>query len=549
MYVDSIDQANRGIYTGCMAELSILLSFVGNRDPYPETEEEYGPLLSLLQVRQYDQAYLFCTGSQYLERARMVAEAAASLQEGCRFHFITMELDSPIDYVEILSKLKARVNQVVREPASGQSARSPRRSYSVLLDPGTPQMQTAWFLLAKSRELQAVLLQGIPPRFAGGAYKVKEVDLESEVLPEVRLPGARPPGERRGDQALFAPEELEERIEEAEEQAAWVSLERGDRIIGQEPEFLQVLESAHRIAGYDISVLIRGETGTGKDLIARFIHERSGRSGQPYASVNCAAIGASLAESELFGHLKGAFTGADRDRPGKFRSADGGTILLDEVGDLPLEIQPKLLRVLEKKTLVPVGADREVTVDVRILAATNQDLEKLIEEGRFRRDLYERLNQVTLRLPPLRERRTDIPLLARAFLAHWNAQYKEEKRITEEAMRCLLEYPWPGNVRELQNSVSSMCAMANSDTVSAELLPQAVQAHFNREAVVPEISAALPAEGLNLKALLYQVERQFYQKALEAAEGNREQAALLLGLNAPAFRKALRERFGDLVEE
>ena len=264
-----------------------------------------------------------------------------------------------------------------------------------------------------------------------------------------------------------------------------------------------MLENAHKVAGYDVSVLIRGETGTGKELIARFIHERSNRAGAPFASVNCAAIGPALAESELFGHLKGAFT----------------------------------------------GADREITVDIRILAATNQDLERLIEEGRFRRDLYQRLNQVTLLLPPLRERRTDIPLLVRAFLARWNTQYKEAKRITEEAMRFLLEYPWPGNVRELQNSVSSMCAMTNSDTVSEEMLPPAIQSHFNREPVVREISADLPSDGLNLRALLFQIERQFYFKALEAAGGNREQAAKLLGLNAPAFRKALRERFGDQAEE
>jgi len=533
----SIDAAQPGTYTVCMAEMRVLLSFVGNRDPYPETGEEYGPVLSLLQVRQYDRAYLFCTGSQYLERARMVQEAAAGLQEGCGFHFITLELESPIDYVEILSKLKARLDQVL-----GELSRR-RCSYSVLLDPGTPQMQTAWFLLAKGRGLQAALLQGIPPRFAGGAYKVREVDLDSEVLPEVRLPrqAVRGPG--------AGPATAAGRAVAAEAEAVWVALAQGERIIGQDGQFRKALEDAHRIAGYDISVLIRGETGTGKELVARLIHERSGRAGKPHASVNCAAIGASLAESELFGHLKGAFTGADRDRPGKFRSADGGTILLDEVGDLPLDIQPKLLRVLEKKTLIPVGADREITVDVRILAATNQDLEKLIEAGRFRRDLYERLNQVTLTLPPLRERRTDIPLLVRAFLARWNCRYKEDKRITEEAMRYLLEYPWPGNVRELQNSVSSMCAMANSGTVSAELLPPAVQAHFNRAPVVPEIAGTLPPEGLNLRALLYQVEREFYQKALEAAEGNREQAARLLGLNAPAFRKALRERFGDLAED
>ena len=222
---------------------------MGNRNPYPETDEEYGPLVSLLQARRYEQAYMFCTGSQYLEGARMVEEAASGLQDGCRFRLITMELDSPIDYVEILSKLKARVNQVQKE-LSGKSCR-----IFVLPDPGTPQMQTAWFLLAKSGELEATLLQGIPPRFAGGACKVKEVNLDSEVLPE--------------------------------EQAAWVDLEQGRR---------------------------------------------------------------------------------------------------------------------------------------------------------FRRDLYQRLDQTTLQLPSLRESKTDIPLLVRAILGRWNAQYRKEKRISEEAMRYLLEH-------------------------------------------------------------------------------------------------------------
>ena len=226
-------------------------------------------------------------------------------------------------------------------------------------------MQTAWFLLAKSRELQATLLQGIPPRFAGGAYKVKEVDLASEVLPEVRLPQMRPSGlEGRFGSAAEAATDMAESPAEApaEEQAAWIDLQQGQRIIGQDPGFLEVLENAHKVGGYDVSVLIRGETGTGKELIARFIHERSNRAGAPFASVNCAAIGPALAESELFGHFKGAFTGAERD----------------------------------------------ITMDVRILAATKQDLEKLIQEGRFHRDLYQGLNQVTLQLPPLRERFGDL---------------------------------------------------------------------------------------------------------------------------------------------
>jgi transcriptional regulator with PAS, ATPase and Fis domain len=229
--------------------------------------------------------------------------------------------------------------------------------------------------------------------------------------------------------------------------------EEGERLVGRDPAFLEVLEKARRAAAYDLSMLIQGETGTGKGLLARLIHENSSRAGGSFISLNCAAIGAALAESELFGHMKGAFTGADHNRPGRLRTAEGGALFLDEIGDLPPEIQPKLLRTMEEKTILPVGAGAELTVNVRILAATNQDLPQLIAEGRFRRDLYERLAQFTLRLPPLRERRTDISLLIRRFLQDWNGKYREDKQISEKAMSYLLDYPWPGNVRELAKSV------------------------------------------------------------------------------------------------
>jgi DNA-binding NtrC family response regulator len=224
-------------------------------------------------------------------------------------------------------------------------------------------------------------------------------------------------------------------------------------------------------------------------------------------------------------------------------------VLLDEVGDLPPDIQPKLLRALEDRTIVPVGADAELKVNVRILAATNQDLEKLISEGRFRRDLYERLAQFSLRLPPLHEWRTDIPLLIRCFLEDWNTRYGESKEISEEALRYLLDYPWPGNVRELANSVVAMCAMALRGPIPADLLPAPVLAHFRRERGTPELPLSLPEGGLDLRALLYQTEKRFYQEALQRARGNREKAAALLDLSAPVFRKALRERFPELTGE
>jgi transcriptional regulator with GAF, ATPase, and Fis domain len=493
-----------------------------------EHSEDFGPVLSLLQARAFDRVILFCTGPEYLERAKMVEEICRGFGCAASFRHEILELVSPIDYEEILGKL-LRLLVVLRPELEGAGL-------SVLLDPGTPQMQTAWFLLTKSGMLDARLLQGIPPRFAGGTYKVREVNLGSHMFPRMTM---------RSLETEAAPL-LKTRFTEFPGPA------EDEHIVGRDPQFLEVLEKARRVAAYDISVLIQGETGTGKGLLARLIHEKSSRAGGPFVSLNCSAIGASLAESELFGHLKGAFTGAEHNRPGRFRAAEGGTLFLDEIGDLPAEIQPKLLRALEEKLILPVGADAELKVNVRILAATNMDLPRLIEQGRFRRDLYERLAQFTLRLPPLRERHTDIPLLIRRFLKDWNRNYQESKEISEQAMRYLLDYPWPGNVRELANSVTAMCGSCTPGLrkpIPAELLPVAILEHFRRPGSTPKLTLSLPESGLDLKALLYQVERHFYQQALKRATGHREKAAGLLGLNAPAFRKALRERFPDLAGE
>lgn len=400
-------------------------------------------------------------------------------------------------------------------------------------------MQTAWFLIVRSGMLQATLLQGVPPRFAAGSYRVKEVRLEGGVLPEVRIAPA-----------------TKSAVDATGRSARWHSQPTATTIIGENATFISVLEHATRVADYDISVLILGETGTGKGLIARRIHESSRRRGQPFVSVNCAAITASLVESELFGHTKGAFTGAATDRMGLFRSAEGGTIFLDEIGDLPPEMQPKLLRVLEDKSIVPVGEDREVAVNVRVIAATNRNLEELIQTPQpnrfealpaFRRDLFERLNQISIRLPPLRERPEDIPLLIRHYIDEWNRRYHEQKTIDETAMSYLIRYPWPGNVRELANSVSSMCATSRADTIGETLLPRAVRTHFDhasdrRPGDAEDIP--FPDEGINLPAYLHSLEAQYYREALERSGGNREAAARLLGINGPAFRKAWRERFG-----
>jgi transcriptional regulator with GAF, ATPase, and Fis domain len=440
-----------------------------------------------------------------------------------------------------------------------------------LLDPGTPQMQTAWFLLVRGGFLDARLLQGIPPRFAAGAYRVKEVDFSHTELPTVTI-GA--PQEARADsRAAAEPEvgaageaeaqvgaggpaapEAQREVADAAEVAAAVD---GTPIVARSDAFRDTLAQAGDVARYDVSVLIGGETGTGKNLIARYIHQRSPRSEEVFLSLNCSAISATLAESTLFGQKKGAFTGATSDRLGYFRAADGGTLFLDEVGDLPLEIQPKLLRVLEDGSLSPLGDDTEYRVDVRVIAATNHDLEHMVEEGTFRLDLYQRLQQFTIKAPPLRERPDDIPLLVAHFADAWNRKYHENKQVSQEAMAHFVAYEWPGNAREVENVISDMFARARSGTIGDEFLPPRIvsaRPGTTTYAVSETASEApqanphdvhIPPEGINIRELISQLERDYYHKALEKAGGNGERAAQLLGITGAAFRKAMRERFGS----
>ena len=513
-------------------QLRVLLSFVGLRDPFPEGSEEHGPLLSLLETVPYDRVVLFCTGSRFLERARSVQEIVTARDAGVTFSFVNLELESVVDYEQIYLELRRSTGKLLESIAH----QSPE--ISVLLDPGTPQMQTSWFLLVRSGQLDAKLLQGVPPRFAAGVYKVKEVKLTDTELPEVRLPGASRPA------AASAPPARGSANPRGE---PWIN-SSGPQIVGNAPAFVQMLGAAERVARYDVSVLIRGETGSGKGIVARLIHQHSTRCDGPFLSLNCSAISASLAESELFGHTKGAFTGATTDRLGQFRAAEGGTVFLDEIGDLPMDLQPKLLRVLEEKVVTPVGEDRVYPVDVRIIAATNRDLDAMIDTGGFRRDLYERLNQTTILLPPLRERTQDIPALIEKFLSNWNHRYHESKTLSADVVEQFCAYPWPGNVRELENAVIAMCAACRGDVATAAVLPAALAAYARSHGAgsagetSPRIE--IPSDGLNIRVMLAEIERAYYENALQRTGGNAERAAALLGISGHAFRKAMRERFG-----
>jgi two-component system NtrC family response regulator len=283
-----------------------------------------------------------------------------------------------------------------------------------------------------------------------------------------------------------------------------------------------IVEMIRRVAPTETTVLILGESGTGKELVARAIHGLSTRARGPFVAVNCAAIPENLLESELFGHVKGAFTGAIRDRVGKFEAADGGSILLDEIGEMRPELQVKILRCLEERTVERVGDNRPIRVDVRVLAATNKDLSKAIQSGGFREDLYYRLNVVPLTIPPLRERREDIRALTQHFLTSLGAPLR--LGIDPEAFRALEVYEWPGNVRELENALERALIFHRGDTITLLDLPETIRAPRSREAT--SLPVSLPETGLSLE----KVEKDLILRALQKHDWNQSRAARYLGI-------------------
>ena len=306
----------------------------------------------------------------------------------------------------------------------------------------------------------------------------------------------------------------------------------------------ELVTTARRVATTNISVLLTGESGTGKEIVARDIHTFSDRAEQPFVPFNCAAIPRDMLESQLFGHRRGAFTGADRDSPGVIRAARGGTLFLDEIGELSVDLQPKLLRFLESGEIWPLGETTPFTVNVRIIAATNAKLEQAVKSGRFREDLFYRLNVVPLWLPPLRERRDELPSLVHHFIARAATEYRKGNvRITEETMEHLLLAPWPGNIRQLQNELRRMIALADVDAVLTPAALSAEVAGAADEAAARQGHGVPAPVGKKLNATLARVEREMIQAALQEHQGRMDAAAKALGIS----RKGLylkRQRLG-----
>ena len=311
-------------------------------------------------------------------------------------------------------------------------------------------------------------------------------------------------------------------------------------ILGNDKGLMRVFSIIERTADTDCSVLITGESGTGKELVARSVHRASERSEGPFVTVNCAAIPENLLESELFGHVRGAFTGATNSREGRFVAADKGTIFLDEIGEMPLALQSKLLRVLQEKEVTPVGESKTRKIDVRIVAATNRDLDEMVEEGNFREDLLYRLEVIPVELPSLRERRGDIPKLVEHFVGRFNERRgREIVGVTDEAMEVLVGYEWPGNVRQLQNTVERMVVLRGTGRIDVEDLPRRVR---RGSTPAQRTTMQLPEEGLDLRDAVEEFENKLILQALERTGWNKNQAASILRMNRTTLVEKLKKK-------
>jgi two-component system, NtrC family, response regulator HydG len=295
-------------------------------------------------------------------------------------------------------------------------------------------------------------------------------------------------------------------------------------MIGSTPSMIGIYKTVSQVAPTEATVIIEGETGTGKELVARMVHRFSNRAQHPFVAVDCTSIPAALIESELFGAVKGAFTGADRDRVGVFEAANRGTVFLDEIGEIEPNFQAKLLRFLQEREIRPVGSPREKKVDVRVVVATNRDLQKMVEDGKFREDLWFRLNVVRVTMPPLRERRSDVPLLTHYFLNKYNARYNKDVKLTESGLKTLKDFTWPGNIRQLQHLMERLTILAPNERIDAE-------------AVHDAISAMEPGSGAG--ETLAETEADQIRRVLAATGGNKSRAAAILGIERKTLYRKL----------
>lgn len=484
---------------------TVLVTWIGHTDlhaPEQEADIGVGPVAQALLARTFDRAFLVTDHKD--EAVRSYGKWLEKYSGGADLQWLHETLTSPTEFGEIYVAAVRACKKALADEAR-------ETSLTFHLSPGTPAMAAVWIILAKTR-------------------------FPAELIESSRRHGVRTASVPLDISADFLPDLLRRPDEELERLSAGLSpvAPEFDEIVHRGRGMTRLIVRARRVAPRSVPVLIEGETGTGKELLARAIHRASPRRNKPFVAVNCGAIPFELVEAELFGHEKGAFTGATTRRKGHFAEAEGGSLFLDEVGELPKSTQVKLLRALQEGEVLPVGSSTSRKVDVRLIAATNRSLLSEVAAGVFREDLFHRIAVAMLRLPPLRDRQEDLPLLIEYLLAFVNREGREqpgyiEKKLSVAARNILLEHPWPGNVRELQNTLSRAAIWTPGQVLKAEdirdaLLPVAGRAGDR------EILGRPLGEGLDLPAVLAGVARHYLQRAVDEAQGNKTQAAQLVGL-------------------
>ena len=490
--------------------MDILLTFVGFHDPYARgligQDDQSGPILSLINNKVFDHVYLLSTPN-VTEHAENTKQAILDVRHEVSVEILDIPMADPTNYFEILRGLRNNIPSIMEKSLGS--------NIFVSVASGTPQMHAIWLLLAACGELPARILHVRPPIYVTkDRPMISEVDITSQDFPIVRS-------------NICKIELTEELYGDAEEIIGMLG------IVGRHPKIRAALETAAALADADVPILISGETGTGKELFARYVHLLSGRPPEKFVPVNCAAIPHDLVESLLFGHTKGAFTGAISDQQGKFKMANRGTLFLDELAELPLAVQAKLLRVLQDGFIEPVGSESVHEVNVRIIAATNKNLGKLIRKGDFREDLYYRLNVGEIVLPSLRERKTDIPSIALYVLDRINKNLRVPKRLSASALSRLQNHNWPGNVRDLENVLERSLRLTKKIVLdSDDLIILDPITYSDPLSVLPE-----PARGFSLEKYLSGARKQLILRALEIAGGNKSEAARILGITPQAVHK------------
>ena len=480
---------------------SILISWIGHADLKASQEDAdgIGPVAKAVEDGTFDAAFLLTT---YGDEARRYFDWLEGRASGISLHLLHERLTSPTAFGEVYPA-------AVRACERARAAAGPDAALTFHLSPGTPAMSAVWIILAKTPRFEATIIE------SSKDHGVREVSVPFDISADFLADLLRQPDR-----------DLERLSAGLPPQAPAF-----DDIVHRSAEMRRVILRARLVARErSVPVLIEGESGTGKELMARAIHHSSPRREERFISVNCGAIPENLVESELFGHEKGAFTGAVKMRKGHFEEANRGTLFLDEIGELPLPAQTKLLRVLQEKEVQPVGSNKPCPVDVRVIAATNRTLTEEVAGGRFREDLFYRLAVAVLKLPPFRERGGDVGLVTDHLLGGINVELAKDKSLSASARNLLTRHPWPGNVRELHNTLMRAAIWSAGDTITGDDLRGALlSAPGDRKRDVWDRPLG---GGFSIKALLAEIRRHYLNRAMEEAGGNKTRAAGLLGLRS-----------------